>query len=85
MKSILLLKGWIILEENRYLNYQSMVTTVATGMARLDNICHKINMDLQAETLKKSNTKLIEHTFQTRQKMRVQGLLARVARISPTR
>ena len=63
MKSILLLKGWIILEENRYLNYQSMVTTVATGMARLDNICHKINMDLQAETLKKSNTKLIEHTF----------------------
>ncbi len=51
------------LEENRYLNYQSMVTTVTTGMARLDGICQKINMEPQAETLKNSGNRLKEHTF----------------------
>ncbi len=51
------------MEENHYLNYQAMVTTVTTGMAQLEGICRKVSMEPQAQELKKASARLTDHVF----------------------
>ena len=51
------------MEENRYMNYQGMVTTVTTGLARLDGVCRRITMEEQAEELQAVAQRLKEHIF----------------------
>ncbi len=51
------------MEENKYLNYQGMVSTVTTGIAQLDGVCRHISMDAQADELKDAGNRLKNHIF----------------------
>lgn len=51
------------MEENKYLHYQGMVTTITAGIARLDGVCRHVSMDTQADELKAVNERLQNHIF----------------------
>lgn len=51
------------MEENKYLNYQGMVSAVTTGIAQLDGVCRHISMDAQADELKNVGNRLKNHIF----------------------
>ena len=51
------------MEENKYLHYQGMVTTITTGIAKLEGVCRHISMDIQADELKAVSEKLQNHIF----------------------
>ena len=49
--------------ENNYQNYQSMVTTVTTGITQMDEVCRHLSMDAQADELSGIGQRLKEHVF----------------------
>ena len=49
--------------ENKYANYQSMVTSVTTGIGKLDGICRNLSMDAQADELSNISERLQNHIF----------------------
>lgn len=51
------------MEENRYLNYQGMVSAVTAGIAQLDGVCRHVSMDTQADELNDAGNKLKNHIF----------------------
>lgn len=51
------------MEENKYVNYQSMVTTITTGIAKIDGVCRRISMETQADELQAINNRLQNHIF----------------------
>lgn len=46
-----------------YIGYQSMLTSVTTGMAQLDGICKRLSMEGQATELKNLEERLKNHIF----------------------
>lgn len=46
-----------------YIGYQSMLTSVTTGMAQLDGICKRLSMEGQAAELKNLEERLKNHIF----------------------
>lgn len=48
---------------NNYMNYQSMVTDVTTGIAQLTEVCKSLSMDEKAQDLANASEKLRNHTF----------------------
>lgn len=51
------------MEENKYLHYQGMVTTITTSIAKIDGVCRHISMETQADELKSVNDRLQNHIF----------------------
>ena len=49
--------------ENNYQNYQSMVTTVTTGITQMDEVCRHLSMEAQADELSGIGQRLKEHVF----------------------
>lgn len=49
--------------ENKYANYQSMVTSVTTGISQLDGVCRNLSMDAQADELAGISDRLQNHIF----------------------
>ena len=50
-------------DSNNYINYQSMVTSVATGLKQVSNICTHLSMNAHTESLNQLQEKLTEHIF----------------------
>lgn len=48
---------------NNYINYQSMITSVASGLKQVSNICSHVSMNAHAENLNQLQEKLSEHIF----------------------
>lgn len=48
---------------DNYIGYQSMLTSVTTGMAQLDGICKRLSMEGQATELKNLEERLKNHIF----------------------
>lgn len=51
------------MSENRYMNYQGMLTTVSTGIAQLGDICEHMSMPEQANELGAISQRLKNHVF----------------------
>lgn len=51
------------MEENKYLHYQGMVTTITTGIAKIDGVCRHISMEEETDNLKSVNDRLQNHIF----------------------
>ncbi|MBE6742174.1 MAG: hypothetical protein E7570_07720 [Ruminococcaceae bacterium] len=49
--------------QSNYQNYQSMVTSVTTGITQLDGVCRHLSMDAQADELKSIGDRLKNHIF----------------------
>ncbi len=48
---------------NNYINYQSMITSVATGLKQVSGVCNHVSMNAHVESLNQLQKKLSNHTF----------------------
>lgn len=51
------------MSENRYIPYNNMRTDVISGVSRMSEICRRLNMNGQADTLDNYNVRMKNHTF----------------------
>lgn len=51
------------MEQNGYLNYQSMLASITTGTSQLEGVCQRLSMEAQADELGKIEGRLKNHVF----------------------